>query len=99
MPALLRELYRDTATMARYYDQMVKFADYIQREKVGTGADAHIVDAALADWVAEDQTSGRITGTWGYHTMISSERAGDLADRGRHDGGAGEPGGGVDAPA
>ncbi len=71
VPALLHELYGDTATMARYYDQMVKFADYIQREKVGTGADAHIVDAALADWVAEDQTSGRITGTWGYYTMIS----------------------------
>jgi alpha-L-rhamnosidase len=50
---------------------MVDFADYIQRQKVGTGADAHIVDAALADWVSADQTSGRITGTWGYYNMIS----------------------------
>jgi alpha-L-rhamnosidase len=49
---------------------MVDFADYIQRQKVGTGADAHIVDAALADWVSADQTSGRITGTWGYYVMI-----------------------------
>jgi len=57
--------------MKRYYDQMIDFADYIQREKAGTGADAHIVDAALADWVSADQTSGRITGTWGYYNTIS----------------------------
>ncbi|MEV5691615.1 alpha-L-rhamnosidase [Micromonospora globbae] len=71
VPAMLYELYGDTQTMARYYDHMVAFADYIQREKVGEGADAHIVDAALADWVSADQTSGRITGTWGYYVMIS----------------------------
>jgi alpha-L-rhamnosidase len=46
----------------------VAFADYIQRQKAGPD---HIVDAALADWVAAEQTSGRITGTWGYHVMIS----------------------------
>jgi len=69
--AFLHELYGDTQTMARYYDRMVAFADYIQREKAGTGADAHIVDAALADWVAADQTSGRITGTWGYYLMTT----------------------------
>ncbi|WP_181448495.1 alpha-L-rhamnosidase [Nonomuraea aridisoli] len=67
VPSMLYELYGDTETMRRYYDQMVDFADYIQREK----ADGHIVDAALADWVAADQTSGRITGTWGYYVMIS----------------------------
>jgi alpha-L-rhamnosidase len=71
VPWLLYDLYGDTETMARSYDRMVDFADYIQRQKVGTGADAHIVDAALADWVAADQTSGRITGTWGYYVMIS----------------------------
>jgi alpha-L-rhamnosidase len=70
VPAMLYELYGDTETMARYYDRMVDFADYIRREKAGTGADAHIVDAALADWVSAEQTSGRITGTWGYYTMI-----------------------------
>ncbi|MEU9828163.1 family 78 glycoside hydrolase catalytic domain [Micromonospora chersina] len=70
VPAMLYEFYGDTQTMARYYDRMVAFADYIQRQKVGTGANAHIVDAALADWVAADQTSGRITGTWGYYVMI-----------------------------
>lgn len=71
VPALLYELYGDTQTMARYYDQMTAFVDYIRREKVGTGENKHIVDAALADWVAADQTSGRITGTWGYYVMIS----------------------------
>jgi alpha-L-rhamnosidase len=70
VPSFLHELYGDTTTMARYYQQMIAFADYIQREKAGTGSDAHIVDAALADWVAADQTSGRITGTSGYYAMI-----------------------------
>jgi alpha-L-rhamnosidase len=70
VPWSLYELYGDTETMARYYDRMVMFVDYIRREKVGTGPDEHIVDAALADWVAADQTSGRITGTWGYYVMI-----------------------------
>ncbi|MEV4840958.1 family 78 glycoside hydrolase catalytic domain [Nonomuraea sp. NPDC049486] len=67
VPSLLYELYGDTETMARHYDRMTDFAGYIEREK----ADAHIVDAALGDWVAADQTSGRITGTWGYYVMIS----------------------------
>lgn len=67
VPAMLYELYGDTETMARYYSQMIEFANYIQREK----ANAHIVDAALADWVSAEQTSGRITGTWGYYVMIS----------------------------
>lgn len=67
VPALLYELYGDTDTMTRYYDRMVDFADYIQRAK----ASGHIVDAALADWISAEQTSGRITGTWGYYEMIS----------------------------
>jgi alpha-L-rhamnosidase len=89
VPALLYELYADTQTMTRYYDNMIKFADYIQRQKVGTGPDAHIVDAALADWVAADPTSGRITGTWGYHVMVSklammAELTGHAADAQRY---------------
>jgi alpha-L-rhamnosidase len=71
VPAMLYELYGDTDTMVAYYDEMVDFADYIAREKAGTGADEHIVDAALADWVSADTTSGRITGTWGYFLVIS----------------------------
>lgn len=74
MPWFLYELYGDTQTMSTYYDRMVDFVDYIRREKV-TG---NIVDAALADWVAADQTSGRITGTWGYHVMIT--RMSQMAD-------------------
>jgi alpha-L-rhamnosidase len=71
VPAFLYELYGDTRTMATYYDQMTKFVDYIQRQKAGTGENAHIVDAALTDWVSAEDTSGRITGTWGYYTMIT----------------------------
>ncbi|MEW2352390.1 family 78 glycoside hydrolase catalytic domain [Spirillospora sp. NPDC029432] len=85
VPSFLYELYGDTRTMTTYYDRMVKYVDYIRREKAGTGANEHIVDAALADWVAADQTSGRITGTWGYHVMISkmarmAELTGHTAD-------------------
>jgi alpha-L-rhamnosidase len=81
--------------MSRHYDEMVDFADYIQRQKVGTGADAHIVDAALADWVAADQTSGRITGTWGYYLMITklatmAQLTGHLADAERYQALAGD---------
>lgn len=71
VPAMLYELYGDTDTMTTFYDQMVDFADYIAREKAGTGAGQHIVDAALADWVSADTTSGLITGTWGYYLVIS----------------------------
>ncbi len=91
VPAMLYELYGDTETMARHYDRMVDFAGYIQREK----ATGHIVDAALADWVSAEQTSGRITGTWGYYTMISklammARLTGHHADAGRYDTLAGE---------
>lgn len=66
VPGFLRQLYGDTSTAARYYEPMVRFADYIARQK----AVGNIVDAALADWVSADQTSGKITGTWGYYVMI-----------------------------
>lgn len=69
VPSMLHELYGDTALMGRYYDRMVRFVDYIQREKV---VDGYFVDAALADWVAAEQTSGRITGTWGYYQTITA---------------------------
>jgi len=89
VPAMLYELYGDTQTMARYYDRMVDFADYIQRQKAGTGENAHIVDAALADWISAEQTSGRITGTWGYYVMTSklatmAELTGHSADAARY---------------
>src|SRR6185503_5468652 len=68
VPWLLHETYGDTQTMARSYPQMKAFLNYIRSQKVGTGANAFIVDAALADWASADSvTSGRITGTWAYH--------------------------------
>ncbi|MEU8664280.1 family 78 glycoside hydrolase catalytic domain, partial [Actinoplanes philippinensis] len=67
VPGFLRQLYGDSETAARYYQPMVRFADYIARQK----AVGHIVDAALADWVSAEPVSGRITGTWGYYVMIS----------------------------
>ncbi|BEL06675.1 hypothetical protein Q0Z83_048660 [Actinoplanes sichuanensis] len=67
VPGFLRQLYGDTETAARYYEPMVRFADYIARQK----AVGNIVDAALADWVSAEPVSGKITGTWGYYMMIS----------------------------
>jgi alpha-L-rhamnosidase len=70
VPAFLYELYGDADTMATYYDEMVLFHDYIVREKAGAGAlPDHIVNAALSDWVSAQQTSGEISGTWGYYVM------------------------------
>ncbi|MGW0819122.1 family 78 glycoside hydrolase catalytic domain [Streptomyces viridiviolaceus] len=82
-PWFLYETYGDTQTMARYYPQMQAFLTYIRTRKAGTGADAHIVDAALGDWIAAETTSGRITGTWGYH-QIADRMAKMAALLGRH---------------
>ena len=69
VPWHLYATYGDTQTMARSYPRMQAFLTYIRTRKAGTGADAHIVDAALADWFSSEATSGRITGTWGYHQV------------------------------
>jgi alpha-L-rhamnosidase len=55
--------------MTASYDRLVRFVDYIQRQKV---VDGYYVDAALADWVSAEPVSGRITGTWGYYLTIRS---------------------------
>ena len=84
VPWLLYETYGDTQTMARYYPQMQAFLNYIRTQKAGTGADEHIVDAALGDWAAADQTtSGRITGTWAYHQV--ADRMAKMAALTGHD--------------
>ena len=89
MPAFLYELYGDTDTMATYYDEMVLFHDYIVREKAGAGAlPDHIVNAALSDWVSAQQTSGQITGTWGYYVM--TEKLAMMAELTGHDADAAE---------
>jgi alpha-L-rhamnosidase len=69
VPAILHQLYGDTATMSASYDRLVRFVDYIQRQKV---VDGYYVDAALADWVSAEPVSGRVTGTWGYYLTIQS---------------------------
>ena len=70
VPSFLYELYGDLDTAATFYDEMVLFHDYIVREKAGAGSlPDHIVNAALSDWVSAQQTSGQITGTWGYYVM------------------------------
>jgi alpha-L-rhamnosidase len=70
VPWFLYKHYGDTAMLDRYWDNMVAFVDYIRREKAGTGENAHIVTAALSDWVSVNNTDGRITGTWGYYLTI-----------------------------
>lgn len=67
VPWLLYENYGDTSTMANCYPQMCEFLRYITTTKAGVGADAHIVTGPLGDWVASEETSGDITGTWGYY--------------------------------
>ncbi|WP_329224398.1 family 78 glycoside hydrolase catalytic domain [Streptomyces canus] len=69
VPWLLYETYGDTRTMSRYYPQMQALLNYVRTKKAGTGAAAYIVDAALADWIASENTSGRITGTWAYYQV------------------------------
>lgn len=70
VPSILNDLYGDTSLMAAYYDRMVDFIDYIQREKV----ESNIVYAALGDWIEDDNadTSGFITGMWGYYLAIQA---------------------------
>lgn len=88
VPWFLYEYYGDTQTMDRYYEQMVDFVDYIRREKTGSGDTEHIVNAALADWVSAQNTSGQITGTWGYYLTI--ERMAKMAALTGHDADAAE---------
>jgi alpha-L-rhamnosidase len=67
VPYLLYKLYGDTQTMRDHYDAMKTYMDFVARRKAGTGADAYIVTALLADWVASEQTSQQLLGTWGYY--------------------------------
>lgn len=79
VPSILHDLYEDTSLMTIYYDRMVDFVDYIQREKV----EGHLVFGALADWVEaeEVETTGYITGTWGYYLTIQAmARMANLTD-------------------
>jgi alpha-L-rhamnosidase len=69
-PWWLWQHHGDTATMARYYRSMVDYHDFVRAEQAGSGVDEHLVDAALKDWVAhDDSTPGLLTGTYGYYVM------------------------------
>jgi alpha-L-rhamnosidase len=63
----LHKLYGDTQTMRAYWTEMKVYMDFVERRKAGTGANAYIVTALLADWVASEQTSQQLLGTWGYY--------------------------------
>jgi alpha-L-rhamnosidase len=76
VPAFLYELYGDLDTAATYYDEMVLYHDYVMRQLDGAGT--RIVNAGLSDWVSAQQTSGLITGTWGYYVM--TEKLATLAE-------------------
>ncbi|MDA0181346.1 family 78 glycoside hydrolase catalytic domain [Solirubrobacter phytolaccae] len=67
VPWLLHKLYGDTQTMREFWEQMNTYMDFVARRKAGTGADAYIVTALLADWVSNEQTSQQMFGTWGYY--------------------------------
>ena len=88
VPWLLYELYGDTQTMREHYDAMKTYMDFVARRKAGTGADAHIVNALLADWVSDEQTSQQIIGTWGYYLdrqVHGRDGDADRPRRGRRD--------------
>ena len=63
VPYLLYTLYGDTQTMRDHYDAMKTYMDFVARRK----ATDFIVTALLADWVASEQTSQQLLGTWGYY--------------------------------
>ena len=65
VPYLLYKLYGDTQTMRDHYDAMKTYMDFVARRKA-EGAE-FIVTALLADWVASEQTSQQLLGTWGYY--------------------------------
>ncbi len=83
VPWLLHKLYGDTQTMRDYFDEMKTYMDFVARRKAGTGADAYIVTALLADWVSSEQTSQQMFGTWGYYLSREVHVRDGHADRPR----------------
>ena len=77
VPWQLYKLYGDTQTMREHWDAMKTYMDFVARRKAGTGADAYIVTALLADWVSNEQTSQQMFGTWGYY--IAAKNMADMA--------------------
>jgi alpha-L-rhamnosidase len=73
VPYLLYKLYGDTQTMRDHYDAMKTYMDFLARRK----ATDFIVTALLADWVASEQTSQQLLGTWGYY--VSAKYMAEMA--------------------
>jgi alpha-L-rhamnosidase len=73
VPYLLYKLYGDTQTMRDHYDAMKTYMDFVARRK----ASDFIVTALLADWVASEQTSQQLLGTWGYY--VSAKYMSEMA--------------------
>lgn len=73
VPWLLHRLYGDTRTMAQHYSAMTAYLDYLSRRK----ANGHLVTGPLGDWVGAEDTSGELTGTWGYY--LTTRRLADMA--------------------
>lgn len=68
----------DTATMAAHFRSMVDYHDYVRVAHAGSGADEHLVNGPLGDWVAHDEsTPGLLVGTYGYYLM--TERLAQMA--------------------
>ena len=86
VPWFLYETYGDTQTMARYYPQMQAFVNYIRTQ----GGTARTPTSSTPRWrlVGAETTSGRITGTWGYHQI--ADRMSKMAALLGHDADAGE---------
>ena len=85
---MLYKLYGDTQTMRDHCDAMKTYMDFVARRKAGTGADAYIVTALLADWVSNEQTSQQMFGTWGYYLRRQvhvRDGGADRPHRGRRD--------------
>ena len=74
VPYLLYKLYGDTQTMRDHYDAMKTYMDFVARRK----ATDFIVTALLADWVASEQTSQQLLGTWGYY--VSAKYMSEMAE-------------------
>ncbi|MFB6784534.1 family 78 glycoside hydrolase catalytic domain [Streptomyces sp. NPDC056352] len=78
----------DTETMAVHYQSMTEYHDYVRTTQAGSGADEHLVNGPLKDWVAHDEsTPGLLVGTYAYYLM--TDRLAQMAAHLRKDSDAG----------
>ena len=75
VPWQLYKLYGDTQTMREHWDAMKTYMDFVARQQGRHRRGRVHRHALLADWVAAEQTSRRIFGTWGYYIADSKNMA------------------------